>query len=162
MSRRYWASQYAERILAIRDRIPNAGIGADVMVGFPGETDQDHAASAAFIESLPFTYLHIFPYSARPNTPAAASPHQVNGRVARERAQEIRSLLTRKRQTFLQAQFGRKLSAVTLHEFEASERVALSSNYLKIVLPGSNLPPNTLLDIQVGRVHQGLLFGFPA
>jgi threonylcarbamoyladenosine tRNA methylthiotransferase MtaB len=162
MSRRYWASQYAERILAIRERIPNAGIGADVMVGFPGETDLDHATSASFIESLPFTYLHIFPYSARPNTPAAASPHQVNGRVARERAQEIRFLLTRKRQTFLQAQIGRKLSAVTLHEFEASERMALSSNYLKIVLPGSNLPPNTLLDIQVGRVHQGLLFGFPA
>jgi threonylcarbamoyladenosine tRNA methylthiotransferase MtaB len=162
MNRRYWPSQYAERILAIRERMPNAGIGADVMVGFPGETDQDHAASASFIESLPFTYLHIFPYSARPNTPAAASPHQVNGRVARERAQGIRSLLTRKRQTFLQAQVGRELSAVTLDESETSERVALSSNYLKIVLPGSNLPPNTLLDIQVGRVHQGLLFGFPA
>jgi threonylcarbamoyladenosine tRNA methylthiotransferase MtaB len=162
MNRRYWPSQYAERILAIRERIPDAGIGADVMVGFPSETAQDHAASAAFIESLPFTYLHIFPYSARPHTPAAASPHQVNGRVAHERAQEIRSLLTRKRQTFLQAQVGRKLSAVTLDESEASERVALSSNYLKIVLPASNLPPNTLLDIQVGRVHEGLLFGFPA
>jgi tRNA A37 methylthiotransferase MiaB len=86
----------------------------------------------------------------------------VNGRVARERAQEIRSLLTRKRQTFLQAQVGRKLSAVTLDESETGERVTLSSNYLKIVLPGSNLPPNTLLDIQVGRVREGLLFGFPA
>jgi threonylcarbamoyladenosine tRNA methylthiotransferase MtaB len=161
MSRRYWASQYAERVLAIRERIPNAGIGADVMVGFPGETDLDHAASAAFIASLPFTYLHIFPDSARPDTPAAASPHQVNGRVARERAQEIRALLSSKRQIFLQAQVGRKLSAVTLDESETGERVALSSNYLKIVLPGSNLPPNTLLDIQVGRVHEGLLFGFP-
>jgi threonylcarbamoyladenosine tRNA methylthiotransferase MtaB len=162
MNRRYWPSQYAERIHAIRERIPNAGLGADVMVGFPGETDQDHAASAAFIESLPFTYLHIFPYSARPRTPAAASPSQVNGRVARERAQEIRALLARKRQTFLQAQIGRKLSAVTLDESETNERMALSSNYLKIVLPGSNLPPNTLLDIQVERVQEGLLFGFPA
>jgi threonylcarbamoyladenosine tRNA methylthiotransferase MtaB len=162
MNRRYWPSQYAERILAIRERIPNAGIGADVMVGFPGETDQDHAASAAFIESLPFTYLHIFPYSARPHTPAADSPNQVNGRVARERAQEIRALLTPKRQAFLQAQVGQKLSAITLDESETGERVALSSNYLKIVMPGSNLPPNTLLDIQVGRVHAGLLFGLPA
>jgi threonylcarbamoyladenosine tRNA methylthiotransferase MtaB len=162
MNRRYWPSQYAERILAIRERIPNAGLGADVMVGFPGETDQDHAASAVFIESLPFTYLHIFPYSARPRTPAAASPHQVNGRVARERAQEIRALLARKRRAFLQAQIGRKLSALTLDESETNERVALSSNYLKIVLPGSNLPPNTLRDIQVERVQEGLLFGFPA
>jgi threonylcarbamoyladenosine tRNA methylthiotransferase MtaB len=148
--------------LAIRERIPNAGIGADVMVGFPGETDQDHATSTAFIESLPFTYLHIFPYSARPHTPAAASPQQVNGRVAHERAQEIRSLLAPKRQTFLEAQIGRKLSAVTLDESETGAHVALSSNYLKIVLPGSSLPPNTLLDIHVGRVHEGLLFGFPA
>ena len=66
------------------------------------------------------------------------------------------------RRTFLQAQVGRKLSAVTLDDSEFSERVALSSNYLKIVLPGSNLPPNTLLDVQIGRVHEGLLFGFPA
>jgi threonylcarbamoyladenosine tRNA methylthiotransferase MtaB len=162
MNRRYWPSQYAERILAIRERIPNAGLGADVMVGFPGETDQDHAASARFIESLPFTYLHIFPYSARPRTPAAASPQQVNGRVVRERAQEIRALLAPKRHSFLQAQVGCKLSALTLDDSEANARVALSSNYLKIVLPGSNLPPNTLLDMQVGRVHEGLLFGFPA
>ena len=160
MNRRYWPSQYAERILAIREQIPNAGIGADVMVGFPGETDPDHAASAAFIESLPFTYLHIFPYSARPETPAAASPQQVNGRVAHERANEIRALLGRKRQAFLQAQVGRKLSALTLDESQGGERVSLSSNYLKIVLAGSDLPPNTLVDVRIGRVHEGLLFGF--
>ena len=161
MNRRYWPSQYAERILAIREQIPNAGIGADVMVGFPGETDQDHATSASFIESLPFTYLHIFPYSARPHTPAAASPQQVNGRLAHERAQEIRALLAGKRQTFLQSQVGGKLSALTLDECEAGERVALTSNYLRIVLPGSNLPGNALLDVQIGRIHQGLPFGFP-
>ena len=160
MNRRYWPSQYAERVLAIREQIPNAGIGADVMVGFPGETDQDHASSAAFIDSLPFTYLHIFPYSARPQTPAAASTRQVNGRVARERAQEIRALLAPKRQAFLQAQVGCKLSALTVDESQAGERVALSSNYLKIVLPGSNIPPNTLTDFQIGRAHEGLLFGF--
>jgi len=160
MNRRYWPSQYAERILAIREQIPNAGIGADVMVGFPGETDPDHAASAAFIESLPFTYLHIFPYSARPQTPAAASPQQVNGRVAHERANEIRALLARKRQAFLQLQVGCKLSALTLDESQGGERVSLSSNYLKIVLAGSDLPPNTLVDVRIGRVHEGLLFGF--
>ncbi|HLI30116.1 MAG TPA: MiaB/RimO family radical SAM methylthiotransferase, partial [Terriglobia bacterium] len=60
MNRRYWTSQYAERITAIREMMPHCGIGADVMTGFPGETSQDHAASARFIDSLPFTYLHIF------------------------------------------------------------------------------------------------------
>ena len=82
MNRRYWPSQYAERVLAIRERIPNAGIGADVMVGFPGETDQDHSKSAAFIESLALHLSAHFSLLGSTPTPAAASPQQVNGRVA--------------------------------------------------------------------------------
>jgi len=84
----------------------------------------------------------------------------VNGRVAHERANEIRALLARKRHAFLQAQVGCTLSALTLDESQGGERVSLSSNYLKIVLAGSNLLPNTLVDVQIGRVHEGLLFGF--
>lgn len=161
MNRRYWTTQYAERILAIHEKIPNCGIGADVMVGFSGETDRDHAMSARFVESLPFTYLHIFPYSARPLTRAAALPQAVNGRVARERGQEIRSLVETKRRAFLLAQVGRTLSALTLDEVSEGGRVALSSNYLKLALPGSDVAPNTLLEVRVGRVAGGMLYGYP-
>ena len=161
MNRRYWTRQYAERILAIREQIPNCGIGADIMVGFPGETDQDHATSVRFIESLPFTYLHIFPYSARPRTPAATRPDQVNGRLIRERSREIRSLMAEKRQAFLAAQVGRTLSALTLDEADEGARVALATNYLKVALPGSNFIANTFLDVRVGRVHGSLLYGCP-
>src|ERR1019366_8123426 len=111
--------------LAIHEQIPNAALGADVMVGFPGETDQDHAASQRFIESLPYTYLHIFPFSARPGTPAATSPGQVNGRVARERSQEIRAVIDAKRQEFLAAQVGKCVPALTLDETQEGVRVAL-------------------------------------
>ena len=159
MNRRYWAAQYAERILAIRQQIPDCGIGADVMVGFPGETDADHAASVRFIESLPFTYLHIFPYSPRPGTAAAARGDQVNCGVVRRRSEEIRAVIRAKRQAFLAAQVGRTLSALTLDEMDEGTPVALSSNYLKIVLPGSPLAPNRLLLVRVGRAHQGLLYG---
>ena len=172
MNRRYWTSQYAERILAIHERIPNCGIGADVMVGFPGETDEDHRRSLRFIESLPFTYLHIFPYSARPNTPAAASCGQVEGRVSHERSREIRSVIEEKRQGFLAAQVGRTLSVLTLEEARPGEKlerqdpedkfpVALSSNYVRVALPGAVLPRNTLLDVRVGRAAGGLLYGYP-
>jgi threonylcarbamoyladenosine tRNA methylthiotransferase MtaB len=172
MNRRYWSSQYRERVLAIRDRIPDCGIGADVMVGFPGETDRDHATSLRFIESLPFTYLHIFPYSARPGTPAAASPHQVEGRVSRERSLEMRRVIEEKSRSFLAAQVGRTLSvltlddacqAATLERQEPGEKVvaALSSNYLKVGLPGSDLPRNTLLSVRVGRASAGVLYAYP-
>ena len=182
MNRRYWRQQYAERILAIRQAMRNAAIGADVMVGFPGETAEDHAASVSFIDSLPFTYLHIFPYSARPGTPAATRPGQVNGRIARERSQELREVMARKRAAFLETQVGRTLSAVTLDCRSAGlqagtanpnssslggERykgvvLALSSNYLQVSLPGSSLAPNTLVDVQVGRVGDGILYGYAA
>ncbi len=161
MNRRYWTAQYAERLLAIRDQIPNCGVGADVMVGFPGETDHDHQTSARFIKSLPFTYLHIFPYSPRPKTPAAAMPLAVNGRLGRERSQEIRFMIAEKRQRFLAAQVGRALSALTLDDSNEGARVALSSNYLKVILPSSDIPRNTLLDVSVERVAEGLLHGFP-
>ena len=160
MNRRYWARQYAERILAIQEQIPNCGIGADVMVGFPGETDQDHQQSLRFIESLPYTYLHIFPYSARPGTPAAAAAAQVNGRVARERSQEIRAVMAAKRQDFLAAQVGRSLPAVTLDETDEDARVALTTNYLKVTLPGSDAPANRLVKVVVGRATSGKLFGY--
>jgi threonylcarbamoyladenosine tRNA methylthiotransferase MtaB len=160
MNRRYWAAHYSERILEIRRRIPDCGIGADVMVGFPGETDEDHRANLRFIESLPFTYLHIFPYSARPGTPAALRGDQVNGRIAHERAQEIRAVIEAKRRDFLDAQVGTVLSALTLDETRDGARAALSSNYLKMILPESNVPPNSLVNVHVGRAHAGLLYGY--
>ena len=159
MRRRYWARQYAERILAIHEQIPNAALGADVMVGFPGETAEDHAASAAFIASLPFTYLHVFPYSARPGTPAAAMANAVNGRVAHERGAELRTLVVEKRRAFLAAQVGCVLSAVTLDETEGDARVALTTNYLKVALPGSTIPDNRLVDVWIGRASDSMLYG---
>ena len=161
MNRRYWTRHYAERIERIHAQIPNCGIGADVMVGFPGEAEEDHRASLRFIESLPFTYLHLFPYSARPGTPAAARRDHLNGRIIHERGQEIRAAMAAKRARFLEAQVGRTLSAVSLDEEESGARVALSSNYLKIVLPGSDARSNNLLTVEIGRALDNLLYGYP-
>ncbi len=160
MNRRYWTRQYAERILSIHQQLPHAAIGADVMVGFPGETAQDHAGSLNFIDSLPFTYLHIFPFSARPGTPAAVAAGQVNGRIVRERSQEIRATIAAKRQAFLHSQVGRSLPVLTLDETDDGARVALSTNYLQVALPGSDAPSNRLIDVQIGRVAGSKLLGY--
>ncbi|MGH6628326.1 MAG: MiaB/RimO family radical SAM methylthiotransferase, partial [Burkholderiales bacterium] len=161
MNRRYWVAHYAERIHAIREQIPDCAIGADVMVGFPGETGEDHRASLRLVESLPFTYLHVFPYSSRPGTPAAERAGHLNGRIIHERGQEMRALMAGKRQVFLESQIGRTLSVLTLDEAEEGARVALSTNYLKLVLPNVEIPANTLLEACVGRVHDGLVYGYP-
>ena len=161
MNRRYWTSQYAERVVAAREKVPEAAIGADVMVGFPGETDEDHRSSARFIESLPFTYLHVFPYSAREGTAAARSSHPVNGRVARERSREIRSIIATKQEAFLEASRGRILSVLSLEETTEQGRLALSSNYLKVILPGDPCGANRLLDVRVFSRRNHHLLGKP-
>ena len=160
MNRRYWTRHYAERMFDIHEQIPNAALGADVMVGFPGETDQDHAESLGFIESIPFTYLHIFPYSARPGTPASTASGQVNGRIAHERSQEIRAVIDSKREAFLGKQIGKIVPAMTLDEIKEGARIALTTNYLKVTLPGGEVPPNRLINAAIERVTDGQLFGY--
>ncbi len=157
MNRRYWTSHYAERVLAIREAMPHCGIGADVMAGFPGETGADHAATVRFIDSLPFTYLHIFPYSPRPSTPAADRHDHVEAPLAHRRAAEIRDLMAQKREQFLTAQIGRTISALTLGKPPSSATKALSSNYLNCWLPGCDLPPNRIISIRAREVNGGEL-----
>ena len=159
MNRRYWTSQYTERIRAIREMMPHCGIGADVMVGFPGETSPDHADSVRLIDSLPFTYLHIFPYSSRPSTPAAERSDHVDGRMIHERGAEMRNIIARKRKAFLATQIGRVLSAVTLGKSQRSETAALSSNYLSFLLPGCEIAPNHIVNVCARRICEDGLWG---
>ncbi len=88
--------------------MPDAAIGADVMVGFPGESDDDFEQTRALIERLPFTYLHVFTYSSRPGTPSAEMPEQVPVHIARERNRVLRELAAQKKRAFMQSFVGRE------------------------------------------------------
>lgn len=154
MHRKYRPRHYADRILKARALMPDAAIGADVMVGFPGETDADFDESCGFITSLPFTYLHVFTYSERPGTPAADDPAGVPLPVRKERNRILRELAAAKNLEFRQRMVGRTLSAVTLHE----PRTALSDNYLKIEL-SSWTEPNRMVGCRIEGVTCGGLLG---
>jgi threonylcarbamoyladenosine tRNA methylthiotransferase MtaB len=110
MHRKYRPWHYAERVQKIRELSPVAAIGADVMVGFPGETDELFEENRQFIASLPFTYLHIFTFSSRPGTPAATMPDQVPPQVARERHKVLRDLIAEKNRAFRQSFVGARLT----------------------------------------------------
>ncbi len=140
MHRKYRPWHYEERIRRVRERIPEAAIGADVMVGFPGETDADFEQSRRFIESLPFTYLHVFTYSSRPGTPTASMPGQVPGPVARERNRVLRELAAEKNRAFRESFVGRELPAITLDVRSCDSTEALTDNYLKLELHGQHAP----------------------
>jgi len=149
MHRKYRPRHYADRVLKARALMPDAAIGADVMVGFPGETDGDFEDSRRFIESLPFTYLHVFTYSERPGTPAAEDANPVPIPVRKERNRILRDLAAAKNLEFRGRMVGKTLSAVTLHE----PGTALSGNYLKIELARER-EPNRMVDVRIGIVTE--------
>ena len=150
MHRKYRPRHYADRVLKARALMPDAAIGADVMVGFPGETEAEFEDSRRFIESLPFTYLHVFTYSERPGTPAAEDPSAVPMPVRKERNRILRDLAAAKNRAFRERMVGRTLSAVTLHD----TGTALTENYLKVELAGYRAP-NALVDLRIGGVTGG-------
>ena len=115
MHRKYRPWHYREKIEKIRAAMPTAAIGADVMVGFPGETDAEFESTRRMIEELPFTYLHVFTYSARPGTPAAAMTNQVPVHLARERNRILRELAAEKKLAFMRGFVGKEVDAITLN-----------------------------------------------
>ncbi len=136
MHRWYRKEHYAERVNLIRRLLPDAAIGADVIVGFPGETDTDFRATVEFIERLPFTYLHVFSFSTRPGTSAAALGDAVPQPIIRERARTLRELSQRKSAAFRAAQSGHSIRALTLARGGDDWTEALTGNYLKVRIAG--------------------------
>jgi threonylcarbamoyladenosine tRNA methylthiotransferase MtaB len=159
MHRRYRPWHYADRIQHIRQAMPNAAIGADVMVGFPGETEDDFEQTRALIEALPFTYLHVFTYSSRPGTPSAEMPEQVPVQVARERNRVLRELVQQKRNAFMQSFVGCEIEAITLTHFDGEFTEALTDNYLKLWVRGRH-DSNQCLRSTVEGLRNDALAGF--
>jgi threonylcarbamoyladenosine tRNA methylthiotransferase MtaB len=162
MHRWYRAEHYSRRVELIRDRLPHAAIGADVITGFPGESDADHSATLRFIEDRPFTYLHVFSYSPRPGTKAASLPNQLPGRTVKARARELRALAEAKSAAFRNSQVDRTLQLLTLHRGPAhtDSTPALSENYLSVELP-LVLPPNQFVAASVTRLNGTVLLALP-
>ena len=138
MHRRYRPWHYEDRIRKIRAAMPLAAIGADVMVGFPGETEAEFAENRQFIASLPFTYLHVFTYSARPGTPAADMPGQLSVEIKREHNRALRALAAEKKTAFMQSLVGQTVSTITLSVVENDRTETLTDNYQKLWLVGEH------------------------
>jgi threonylcarbamoyladenosine tRNA methylthiotransferase MtaB len=129
---RRWHSreEYRRRTLEIAERVAPLGLGADVITGFPGETEEDHAATRALIEELPFTYLHVFPFSPRSDTVAADLPNSVPQRIAGDRSRDLRDLAQAKGRDYKSSRVGGPAAVVV-------ERggTALTGDYLRVTVP---------------------------
>jgi len=158
MHRKYRPWHYEERIRRIRDAMPMAAIGADVMVAFPGETDAEFEENRRFIASVPFTYLHVFTYSARPGTPAADMQGQLPVEIKRERSRILRELAADKKKEFMQSLIGKTASTITLSVLEQGRTETLTDNYQKLWLQGAHRP-NQIVTVSVERLVDDALLG---
>jgi len=144
MRRPYTLDEYRRLVDAIASRLPHASIGADMIVGFPGETDVDFEANLAYLPASPLTHLHVFPYSDRPGTEASSMRDKVHGSVIRERGAELRDIGAGLSRRFRAAQAGTIRPGLTLED----GTLVVTDNYLKVrIAPGT--PRNTRVRIRM-------------
>ncbi|GBD25151.1 Threonylcarbamoyladenosine tRNA methylthiotransferase MtaB [bacterium HR30] len=159
MRRRYDTALVRARLEEIRARLPDAAIGTDVIAGFPGETEEEFEQSLDFLDSLPLTYFHVFPYSVRQGTTAAKLPGHLPRAVVHARARKLRRLGQQKREAFARRFLGRCLSV--LFEEGSGEpgwSVGYSRNYQRVRVPGE-VPANSEVPVQIQSMVAGQLIG---
>jgi len=139
----YTARTYRDRIEWLAARLPRFGLGADLIVGFPGETARDHAATVELVAALPFTYLHVFPYSERPGAPARRLGAAVDPQVAVARSAELRALAATQRQRYQTKRCG-GLADVVLMTRQGGRYEGLTEDYLTVYLPADRIRPARL------------------
>ncbi|TGD56744.1 tRNA (N(6)-L-threonylcarbamoyladenosine(37)-C(2))-methylthiotransferase MtaB [Flavobacterium humi] len=152
MKRRYLRELYFDRVAKIREVMPHACIGVDVIVGFPGETDELFLETYNFLNELPISYLHVFTYSERDNTEAAAMEGVVPGNVRAKRSKMLRGLSVKKRRAFYESQIGTDRTVLFEGENKEGYIHGFTENYVKVKTPWNPELVNTLHDITLTRI----------
>jgi threonylcarbamoyladenosine tRNA methylthiotransferase MtaB len=156
---RHWysASSYSAACVALAAGAPVFALGADVITGFPGETDEDHATTVALVNSLPFTYLHVFPYSARPGTAALKMDGDVPAVVSRERSAELRAIGEAKAAAHRAARVGGTADVIVIGE--GSKREGLTEDYLTVSLADNSIARRSRFSARL-RLESGVLHSY--
>ncbi|HEY4743322.1 MAG TPA: tRNA (N(6)-L-threonylcarbamoyladenosine(37)-C(2))-methylthiotransferase MtaB [Desulfuromonadaceae bacterium] len=150
MGRRYTTALFRELMGTITAALPDAFIGADVIAGFPGETDEEFLETLDLVQELPFADLHVFPYSRRSGTRAADMPGQVPSPVIKERAQQLRDAASGKRSLFMERFMGRELRVLVQgHDMKSGSCRGLARNYLTVAFPGGTGMENREVVVRV-------------
>jgi len=161
MRRRYDTRLLRDVVAEIRRQLPEAGLGTDVIAGFPAESEQEFDRSLVLLEELSFSYFHVFPYSRRSGTTAAKLPGHLPKRLIRGRAQRLRKLSDRKRAAFAAGFLGKTLRVLPEAGGQRDVLSGYARNYVRVVLPGQPVEPNREISVRVrsvrGAVAEGVI-----
>jgi threonylcarbamoyladenosine tRNA methylthiotransferase MtaB len=163
MRRNYDGAYYRELLMKVRERLPDAALGSDIIVGFPGETDGAFDRSLEFFAALPLTYFHVFPYSSRRGTVAASLPDHMRSEVKKTRARRMRELGAMKKRDFCVRFRGQKLSVLIEEKIDRATglRRGFSRNYLPVLVPAGGTLVNREIEVEVEGFEGGWLRGTP-
>jgi len=150
MGRKISVADYRTILEFLHTGSPSAALGADIIVGFPGETEEDFSDMYSFLEKSPLTYLHVFSFSPRPGTPAAGWP-QVNIKVKKKRSELLRQLSKDKRALFLRRFLGKRLEAVVIKRVENGAKV-LTGNYIEVFVPDCSAEAGGLVQVRLNKI----------
>ena len=155
MNRPYGQKDFRNRIQAIHRALPDAAIGADVMIGFPGETDQAYQNTLSFIESLPISYLHVFPFSPRKGTPAYSFSDRVPPEIVKKRCREARALGKQKKMAFLEKHVQKELEVLveSTPDVKTGRLKGVTSNYIKVLLDRYEGIKNTFQKVRIEGIR---------
>lgn len=159
MNRSYTTQNYRDKINRILSVVGEVGLGTDIVVGFPGETDTDFQTTYDFVESLPFSYLHVFPYSIRKGTKAASMKPQVPSRVRFERARLLRELGQRKKLDFMKKWVGKEVDVLLEHRNLDGWMSGLTSEYLRVKVPFSESLQNKIVRVKIESIGSNEVMG---
>lgn len=160
MRRPYSSSQIRETVQRLKNHIPSVGIGMDVMVGFPGETEKDFDETYTFIESLDIYYLHIFPYSDRQGTKASGMEPKVPDSIKKERAGRLKKLDSVKRTEFYRRFLGRRLSVIPEgKQCRDGMMKGYSENYIPVYMPYEKTLENNIIEVTIRELKNNLPLG---
>jgi threonylcarbamoyladenosine tRNA methylthiotransferase MtaB len=160
MNRRYSTDQFRKVVALCKEYLPDAAIGIDILVGFPGETEAHFAAGKGFLQSLDFTYLHVFPYSIRPGTKAAEFEKQVAARVKEERVAELRQLSDAKKSAFWHSQLGRTWPVLVEGRRDQSGMLkGFTSNYIAVTFAGPDKLLHSVVPVKLLTVQENSVLG---
>jgi len=152
MKRRYQRELFAEKVCYIKEKMPHACIAADVIVGFPSETEEQFMETYNFINSLPVSMLHVFPYSKRPNTPAADMPNQLTNACKNERTKQLIRLSDEKKRNFYQENSGKILHALIESKNENGFLQGFTENYIRIQIPYNKQYINEIIKVKLLKI----------
>ena len=160
MKRRYLTETYTNRVAKIKEMMPNACIGVDVIVGFPGETDELFLETYNYINELNISYLHVFTYSERPNTEAISMEGVVDLKVRNKRSKMLRGLSEKKRRAFYESQLGNSLSVLFEGENKHGYIYGFTENYVKVKAPWNPSLINTIHKVNLTEIDEDGLVKF--